>query len=207
VRFRSFPRVVVSLVAFLCLLSSARAALSQTDAQLAHTVKLILSKGFTPDWQGIEKIPNVKWAPLPPTMLTTRLPDGGCFTRQGVMVIGDRKFVVLASGARTFVTQLYLRNATVPVGETAVVAALKQDGFSTELVRCPMPNTTGGTNWYRLKSPSAEPGYLSIQTSTKPGLCAGLSILSILAPKYQAKVSVSNSLHTFDGRGRVTMRR
>lgn len=167
---------LASAFASLCLLAPAHAALAQGEVQLAQTVKTILGKTFTPDWQGIEKLTGVQWAPLPPNALTNCLPDGGCFTRQGVMVLGDKKFSVLASGARTIVTHIYFRNATAPIGEAAVVAALKKDGFSTELVRCPVPNTPGGTNWYRLKAASSAPGYLSIQTSCNGRPCEGFVV-------------------------------
>jgi len=113
---------------------------------------------------------------LPPAMLTNCLPDGGCFTRQGTLILGDKKFLVLASGARTIVSHIYFRNATTPIGESAVVAALKQNGFSTDLVRCPVPNTNGGTNWYRLKAAAAEPGYLSVQTSCNGRPCEGFVV-------------------------------
>ena len=156
-RSRPFLRVLASAIASASLLFPAHIAHSQSEGQLALTVKLILSKSFTPDWQGIEKLPGITWAPLPPTMLTTCLPDGGCFTRQGTLVLGDRKFLVLASGARTMVSHIYFRNATAPIGEAAVVAALKKDGFFTELVRCPVSNTIGGTNWYRLKAHPPSP--------------------------------------------------
>jgi hypothetical protein len=154
-RSRPFLRAVVWAISSFCFFISARAV--QPEGQLAQTVKQILSKTFTPDWQGIEKLSGIQWAPLPPTMLTNCLPDGGCFTRQGTLVLGDRKFLVLASGARTIVSHIYFRNATAPISEPAVVAALKQSRFAIELVRCPVSNTIGGTNWYRLKAPSAEP--------------------------------------------------
>lgn len=41
--------------------------------------------------------------------------------------------------------------------------ALKQAGFASELARCPVKGTIGGTNWYRLQSASTNPGVLSIQ--------------------------------------------
>jgi hypothetical protein len=173
-----WPRPLLRLLAVtsFCLLFSARAALAQSEGQLAQTVKTILSKSFTPDWQGIEKLPGIKWAPLPPAMLTNCLPDGGCFTRQGTLVLGDKKFLVLASGARSMVSTIYFRNATSPIGEAPVVASLKQNGFSTDLVRCPVPNTIGGTNWYRLKAPSSEPGYLAVQSSCNGRPCEGFII-------------------------------
>ena len=173
-RSRPFLRVVVWAISSFCFLTPALVA--QPEGQIAQTIKQILSKTFTADWQGIEKLSGIQWAPLPPTMLTNCLPDGGCFTRQGTLVLGDKKFLVLASGARTMVNHIYFRNAAAPIGEPAVVAALKQSGFSTELVRCPVPNTIGGTNWYRLKAASSEPGYLSVQTSCNGRPCEGFVV-------------------------------
>lgn len=173
-RSKPFLRVVVWAISSFFSLTPVLVA--QPEIQLAQTVKQILSKSFTSDWQGIEKLSGIQWAPLPPTMLTNCLPDGGCFTRQGTLILGDKKFLVLASGARTMVSHIYFRNATAPIGESAVVAALKQSGFSSELVRCPVPNTIGGTNWYRLKAAAAEPGYLSVQTSCNGRPCEGFIV-------------------------------
>jgi len=69
----------------------------------------------------------------------------------------------VATGARTMVFTLYFRNTTTPLGEQAVVAALKQAGFSPELARCPVRGGVGGTNWYRLKGASGTLAHLSIQ--------------------------------------------
>lgn len=171
---KSFMRAIALAVALLSLQPAVAAASPETD--LAGTIKLILSKSFAPDWQGVEKLPQIKWAPLPPTMLQNCLPDGGCFVRQGTLSIGGRNLVVLASGARTIVTHLYFRNAAAPIGESAVVASLKQTGLSVELARCPVPNTAGGTNWYRLKSATTEPGYVSIQSSCNGRPCEGFTV-------------------------------
>jgi hypothetical protein len=169
-----FIRVMVVTVATFCFQPAVFAASPETD--LAGTIRQILGKNFAADWQGVEKLPGIKWAPLPPTMLQNCLPDGGCFVRQGALSIGGRNLVVLASGARTMVTHLYFRNAAAPIGEGAVVAALKQGGLSVELARCPVPNTAGGTNWYRLKSAVTEPGYVSIQTSCNGRPCEGFTV-------------------------------
>jgi hypothetical protein len=83
---------------------------------------------------------------------------------------------VIATGARTIVSFIYFRNAAVPLGESAIVAALKQKGFSATLARCPVPGTIGGTNWYRLEGKASEPGYLSVQTSCNGRPCEGFSV-------------------------------
>jgi hypothetical protein len=170
--FKFFFKVVV---VSLCLLSAAYATSSPED-ELVATVKMVLGKSFNTDWDGLEQLPKIKWAPLPPTMLQNCLPDGGCFTRQGATTIGGRNLMVIATGARTIVSNLYFRNMTASFGEAAVVAALKHAGFSTELARCPVKTGMGGTNWYRLKSTSTNPGYLSIQSSCNGRPCEGFTL-------------------------------
>lgn len=172
--FKLSLRLLAVTLASLCLLSAAYAA-GPEDA-LAATVKAALNKNSGTDWQDLEKLPGIKWAPLPPTMLQNCLPDGGCFSRQGTATIGDRKLVVIATGARTIVSNIYLRNGTAAFGEDAVVAALKRAGLSTELARCPVKGSAGSTNWYRLKSASTNPGYLSVQSSCNGRPCEGFAI-------------------------------
>jgi len=65
-------------------------AAGQPEDELAATVRQVLGKTFVPDWQGIEALKSVDWAPLPPRMLQNCLPDGGCFARQGTAHIGGR---------------------------------------------------------------------------------------------------------------------
>ncbi len=197
---RFFVQVIASIVALVCLVPPALAAATPEDA-LAEDVKIILGKSFNTDWDGLDKLPGIRWAPLPPTMLDNCLPDGGCFARQGRMTIAGRNLVVVASGARTIVSHVYFRNAASPIGEAAVLAALKRAGFSAELARCPVPNTIGGTNWYRLKSAATAPGYLSIQTSCNGKPCEGFAVslgeeLPPLQPKQLALYSEQCSATT-----------
>ena len=194
---RFFIRLIAASFATLLFLSPANAA-SSSEEDLASSIKLILSKNFVADWQGIEKLPGIKWAPLPPTMLQNCLPDGGCFTRQGMLATGGRSLVVIATGARTIVSHIYFRNSTAPIGEAAVLAALKQNGFSAELARCPVQGTIGGTNWYRLKGPATQPGYLSVQTSCNDKPCEGFSVspredLPPLQPNQLSLCSTTNA--------------
>jgi hypothetical protein len=167
--------IIAATVASLCLLSAAYAAGNPED-ELAGTIKIALGKSYNTDWSGLDKLPGIKWAPLPPTSLNNCLPDGGCFTRQGVATIGGRNLVVLATGARTIVMNLYFRNRTAAIGEAAILAALKRAGLSAELARCPVSGSTGGTNWYRLKSAATNPGVLSIQSSCNGRPCEGVTL-------------------------------
>lgn len=167
-------------------------AQKQPAADLVAIVRTFLDKGGSTDWDGLETLPNSKWAPLPPKMLQNCLPDGGCFARQGTAVAGGRNLAVVASGARTIVSYLYLRNGSAPFGEAQVLEALKGAGFTSTLARCPLKAGTGGTNWYRLKSQATNPGVLSIQSACGGKPCEGfvLSQSEELPPLQPNQVSL-----------------
>lgn len=172
----SFARAATVAV-FACLLfSSPAAAAGQPEDELAAAVKTFYSQSFTADWSGLEFLPGIQWAPLPPAALPNCLPDGGCFARKGKAMIGGRGLVATASGARAIVGNLYLRNATAPFGETTVLAALGGVGLTAELLRCPVAGTAGGTNWYRIKGEGANPGVLSVQTTCNGKPCEGFAL-------------------------------
>jgi hypothetical protein len=162
-------------LAGLLLPSPARAA-GKPEDELAAAIKAFYSPSFTAEWSALEALPGIQWAPLPPAALQNCLPDGGCFSRPGKAVIGGRNLIAIASGARTIVGHLYLRNATAPFGEAAVLAALAGAGLTAELARCPVAGTAGGTNWYRVKGTGASPGVLSIQTSCNGRPCEGFAL-------------------------------
>ncbi len=132
------------------------------EDELAGFVRNYLAMGHPPGWEEVDALPKTKWSPLPPTSLQNCLPDGNCYTRQGSASIGGRTVTIMATGARTMVVTLYLRNAAAPLGQPAVVAALKQAGLGAELARCPVRGSAGSTNWYRLTGTT--PGYLAFQT-------------------------------------------
>ncbi len=184
-------RVLAAAMTSWCLVSGAASA-GTPEEELVTTLKTLLAPGGFGDWSGIERVKTLEWAPLPPTMLEHCLPDGGCFTRQGVGTFGGRKLVAIATGARTFPNFIYLRNTGVPIGESPVLAALQQAGFSAELARCPLSSSSGGsTNWYRLKSPDTPPGILAIQSICNGKVCEGFTLsqgeeLAPLQPKQLA---------------------
>jgi hypothetical protein len=167
-----------SAVLGLLVLGSTPSAQAQAKPQddLIAILGGFLGKEFVNDWDGIEKLPSVRWAPNSPRALPNCLPDGSCYASQGTAVVAGRNLSVVATGARTIVTYLYLRNASAPFGEPAVLEALKRASFTPELARCPASGGTGGTNWYRLKSGAANPGVLSIQTSCGGRPCEGFTV-------------------------------
>lgn len=164
------------IAAVLAFLLPAALAAGKPEDELAAIMKTFYGKTFVTDWGGVEKLPGIQWAPLPPNSLQNCLPDGSCYTRAGKAVIAGRNLVVIATGARSIVQNLYLRNATAPFGEAAVLAALKEANITAALARCPVPGTPGGTNWYRVTSAATNPSILSVQTSCAGRPCEGFSL-------------------------------
>ena len=82
------------------------------EEEFAGIISAFLSREFVTDWRGIEKLPGVTWAALPPVELKTCLPEGGCYTRQGTVSIGGRNLMVVATGARYASTTPALRSST-----------------------------------------------------------------------------------------------
>lgn len=158
----------------LCIHHVSLAAGTPAD-ELATFIQTFYGKAFTTDWKAVESLPGSQWAPLPPTSLQNCLPDGGCFARQGRVVIAGRTIALMATGARTIVSNVYLRNPGQPFGSEPLLASLKSLNLTTELARCPVEGSTGGTNWYKVKGgATSSPGVLSIQTSCAGRPCEGL---------------------------------
>ena len=159
--YRALRSTAVALVS-IPLLSAFQTGAKPED-ELAGIAKAYLAMSLPSDWDGIEKLPSIKWAPLPPTSLKSCLSNGDCYARQGTATLGGKPYTVGASGARTMVFHLFFRSATAPLGEPVVLAAFKQAGLTADLVRCPIKSGAGGTNWYRLKGEKLTSGHLSIQ--------------------------------------------
>jgi len=60
----SFLSVAVAILMSFCQGSSAHAA--APEEQLIEAVKVALGKKFNTDWSGLDALPGIKWAPLPP---------------------------------------------------------------------------------------------------------------------------------------------
>jgi len=171
-------RTILLKIGFACwawmCLSSGASAIPAPEDELAGIFKLLLAKNASTEWSAVERIPGSKWAQV--RELKNCLPDGGCYARQGTLVLGGRSIVLIATGARTIVSYVYLRNTSTAFGENAVLASLQKAGLMTELARCPIPGTMGDTNWYRVKAASAHPGFLSVQRSCGGKPCEGFSV-------------------------------
>jgi len=171
-RARFAGRIIAPALAAVALLSAARAATSP-EGDFAAIVKAFLSPAMVTDWSGLEALPSIRWAAPAPTSLQNCLPDGGCYTRQGTASPCGRNLAVVVTGARTIVSYIYMRNGSAPLGEAAVLEALRQAGIQPELARCPVRGGTGGTNWYRLTGEGLSPGVLSVQTVCNGRPCEG----------------------------------
>lgn len=166
--------IAVFAAALCCAAATVRAAAPEDD--LVRVLAAPLAKNFEGDWQSVETLRPVRWAPLPPKMLQNCAPDGGCFTREGLVDVGGRKLALVATGARMMAGNFYFRNTGTPFGEAAVLAALGRAGYAAELKRCPVPGGPGRQNWYRLTSARSDPGHLAIQTSCKGQPCEGFAV-------------------------------
>jgi hypothetical protein len=154
--------IAAGAFASIVFLSAFQAGRTPED-DFAGIVKTYLGMSLPSDWDGLEKLPHIKWVKAPPTMLKNCLPNGDCFSLQGAATVGGRNLIVIATGARTMVFNLLIRNSSAPMGEPAILEALKQAGLTADLVRCPIRAGAGGTNWFRIKSEKLTTGHLSIQ--------------------------------------------
>lgn len=135
------------------------------EDELVAIVQAYAGMNQPADWRGLEQLPTIRWAPLPPTMLQNCAPDGGCFARQGTANIGGRPIAVVATGARTMVFNIYLRNGGAPFGEESVLAALRRTPVTATIARCPVRGSRGSTTWYRLGGAEVRPAHLAVQAA------------------------------------------
>ena len=124
-------------------------------ASFASVINALMQPATVPagsyyDWRFIEKAPNVTWAALPPEMLDKPLADGQFFRRTGTVTLGSQSLKVMAAGARTMVFNHYFKNEGRPLGEEAVLAALRGSGLEVTTARCAMNKNLRAPTWYRL---------------------------------------------------------
>jgi hypothetical protein len=147
------------------LLSSSGAVAAPADPSavaVAELVKplLILPADSGADWEGLDKVPATRWAPGP-TMTSKPSPDGNFFARPGQASLLGRPVAVLATGARTMVFSIYLRDPAPPMAPDALAAGLRQAGFAVATARCPIdPRSGAPRRWYRLALAKKKPAFL-----------------------------------------------
>ncbi|MDB5462806.1 MAG: hypothetical protein JWP23_1195 [Phenylobacterium sp.] len=148
---------VFSLVA-----SSAQAAADPSATALAELVKplLVLPGDSGGAWEDLEKHPTIRWG-AGPVMLDRASPDGNFFARPGQASLAGRTLAVVASGARSMVFSVYLRDPAPPMAPEVLVAGLRQAGFAVAPARCPIdPRGAAPRRWYRLALARKKPAYL-----------------------------------------------
>lgn len=139
---------------------------AQRPSDLGTIAKTFFAASTSTDWDGLETLPDFRWAPLPPTSLKNCLPNGDCYARQGASAIDGRQLQVLATGARTIVVTLLLRSQGAPFGGAATLATLAKAGLATSIARCPLNPASAATTWYRVTGPDLSPGFLAIQPAS-----------------------------------------
>jgi hypothetical protein len=88
-------------------------------------------------------------------------PDGNFFARPGQASVAGRTLTVVASGARSMVFSIYLRDPTPPMDPEALVAGFRQAGFAVAPARCPLdPRRAAPRRWYRLGLSRKKPAFL-----------------------------------------------
>ncbi|WP_372786144.1 hypothetical protein [Phenylobacterium sp.] len=143
---------LASAVATILLFAGHAVAAEPTATALADLVKplLILPADSGGAWDDLEADRAIRWA-AGPTMLNKPSPDGNFFARPGQATLSGRPVTVVASGARSMVFSVYVRDPAPPMDPEALVAGLRQAGFAVTPARCPVdPRGTAPRRWYRL---------------------------------------------------------
>jgi len=144
------------------LLFGGAAAADPAAAGLGQLIKplLILPADSAASWDDLEKDPAIRWG-QGPIMLNRASPDGNFFARPGQASVSGRTWGVLASGARTMVFSVYLRDPAPPMAPDALVAGLREAGFTVAPARCPLdPRGAAPRRWHRLAAPKKKPAFL-----------------------------------------------
>jgi len=145
------------------LLAGGRAMAADAGAaSLGELLKplLILPADSGAAWEGLEADRAVRWG-AGPTMLNKPSPDGNFFARPGQATLSGRPITIVASGARSMVFSVYVRDPAPPMDPEALVAGLRQAGFAVAPARCPAdPRSAAPRRWYRVALAKKKPAFL-----------------------------------------------
>jgi hypothetical protein len=159
-RFASLARQALAAAALL--FATTAYAADPTATALAQLVKplLILPADSGGAWEDLEKAPAIRWG-AGPVMLSRASPDGNFFARPGQATVSGRPLSVVASGARTMVFSVYLRDPAPPMAPDTLVAGFREAGFAVAPARCPRdPRGAAPRRWYRLALARKKPAFL-----------------------------------------------
>jgi len=128
------------------------------------TPLLVPAKGLgtVGDWAALDKVKAVTWGPGP-TMQDKPSPDGNYFIRPGRGMIDGRPLDVLATGARSGVFSVYIRDPGTTASADATSADFKKAGYAVSLARCPVnPQAAGAKRWLKVTAPGKAPAFLQV---------------------------------------------
>jgi hypothetical protein len=153
------------------LIASVAVAAPPAPSSLAEFLKpfLILPADSGGAWEDIDKVPGIRWT-SETTMTNKPSPDGNFFARIGQGSLGGRSLAVVATGARTMVFSLYIRDPAAAMDADALVASLRQAGFAVATARCAIdPRSATTRHWYRVTLAKKKPAFLFASASQNRG--------------------------------------
>lgn len=112
------------------------------------------------DWNDLEKVSAIQWAPLPPIMLDKPTADGNYFRRNGITNIGNHSWKVYAAGARTMIMSLHFMNEGAPIGESPLLNTFRQSGFMITTARCSKNPNLNAPKWYKISHTGKQAAFL-----------------------------------------------
>jgi hypothetical protein len=123
---------------------------------------LILPADSGGAWEDLGRNPAVHWTSTP-TMTNKPSPDGNFFAQVGQGSLGGRSIAVVATGARSMVFSIYLRDPAPPIEPEALAGGLRQAGFTLAPARCSIdPRNPSPRRWYRLGLAKKKPAFLYV---------------------------------------------
>jgi len=121
---------------------------------------LILPADSAASWEDVGKAPGFRWG-QGPVMTERPSPDGNFFARPGQATLSGRTVTAVATGARTMVFSIYLRDPSPSLAPEALVAGLREAGYAVTPARCPLdPRSAAPRRWYRLAMAKKKPAFL-----------------------------------------------
>jgi hypothetical protein len=141
---------------------AASAAGDPSAAAVADLIKplLILPADSGGAWDDLEKHPAIRWG-AGPVMSSRASPDGNFFARPGQASVSGRTLTVVATGARSMVFSVYLRDPAPLGDQDALPAGLRQAGFTVAPARCKIdPRGAAPRRWYRVVLARKKPAFL-----------------------------------------------
>ena len=148
----SWMRRAMLAAALLFACGPANAAADPSATALAELIKplLILPADSGGDWEGLESHPAIRWGGGP-VMSSRASPDGNFFARAGQASVAGRTLAVVASGARSVVFSIYLRDPAPPMAPYELVAgsgrrASRSRPRAARSIRA-APRPAAGTAW------------------------------------------------------------